>query len=84
MPQPMAPRPIARPEAESASATGAAADDAAPPPAAVEPEPEPEPEPAAPIPPSVSVTPPAVRQGQATLVVLAGDVDADDVWGLDR
>ena len=68
------------PEAESASATGAAADDAAPPPAAVEPEPEPEPEPAAPIPPSVSVTPPAVRQGQATLVVLAGDVDADDVW----
>ena len=42
--------------------------------------PEPEPEPPAPIPPSVSVTPPAVRQGQATLVVLAGDVDADDVW----
>ena len=76
------------PEAESAPAgdgatdATAAADDAAPPPAAVEPEPEPdpEPEPAAPIPPSVSVTPHAVRQGQATLVVLAGDVDADDAW----
>ena len=76
------------PEAESAPASDgatdatAAADDAAPPPAAVEPEPEPdpEPEPAAPIPPSVSVTPHAVRQGQATLVVLAGDVDADDAW----
>ncbi len=69
-------------EAESAAAGDAATDaDAAPPPSvAVQPEPEPEPEPPAPIPPSVSVTPPAVRQGQATLVVLAGDVDADDVW----
>ena len=72
-------------EAESAAAGDAAtdaadADDAAPPTVAVQPEPEPEPEPPAPIPPSVSVTPPAVRQGQATLVVLAGDVDADDVW----
>ena len=72
-------------EAESAAAgdavTDAAdADAAAPPTVAVQPEPEPEPEPPAPIPPSVTVTPPAVRQGQATLVVLAGDVDADDVW----
>ena len=72
-------------EAESAAAGDAATDasaaDAAPPPTvAAQPEPEPEPEPPAPIPPSVSVTPPTVRQGQATLVVLAGDVDADDVW----
>ena len=72
-------------EAESApagdGATDAAdGDDAPPPSVAVQPEPEPEPEPVAPIPPSVSVTPHAVRQGQATLVVLAGDVDADDVW----
>ena len=73
----------ATPEAEStaaADATAADEDDAAPPTVAVQPEPEPEPEPPAPIPPSVTVTPPTVRQGQATLVVLAGDVDADDVW----
>ena len=70
------------PEAESAPAGDGATDgdDAPPPSVAVQPEPEPEPEPPAPIPPSVSVTPHAVRQGQATLVVLAGDVDADDVW----
>ncbi len=75
-------------EAESAPAGDAATDaatdegDAPPPTVAVQREPEPEPQPAepAPIPPSVTVTPAAVRQGQATLVVLGGDVAADDAW----
>ena len=37
-------------------------------------------EPAAPVPPSVIVTPATVAQGQTTLVILAGDINADRVF----
>ena len=77
-----APRPIARPRRNrrQAPTPPPTMQPRPPPPSSRNPSPNPNPSPAAPIPPSVSVTPPAVRQGQATLVVLAGDVDADDVW----
>ena len=51
---------------DAATDVAAAPDDAPPPPA--------------PVPPAVSVTPAAVKQGQATLVVLSGDVEADGAF----
>ncbi|PZC47587.1 MAG: Murein DD-endopeptidase MepM [Chloroflexi bacterium] len=62
-------------DATATSPAGADSGESADPPVTVEAE-----EPPSPVPPSVIVTPATVAQGQSTLVILAGDIDADRVF----